>query len=225
MTVGFFHVDRESVASKQMHECARGLVQSVRESMPGVPVVHFTDETSKGVKGVDAVRRKPAEPMALLRMRHHAGVKGAWLFVDTDVLIQKNVARVFSIAEFDIALARRDWSHLKVAPGFSDRMPYNTGVVFSRCPRFWAEVYTRLRVLDAPQQEWMGDQEVICDLVTEDRPRYAVTFVSGAKYNYPPMLPGVKAADQLHEASIVHYKGPDRKALMLARIAEARKCA
>lgn len=224
MKVGFFHVDRESVASKQMHACARGLVRSVREAMPGVSVVHFTDLTSQAVKGVDAVRRKPAEPMALLRMRHHASVEGAWLFVDTDVLIQKDVARVFT-KEFDIALARRDWSHLKVAPGFSDRMPYNTGVVFSRCPRFWAEVYTRLRVLDLPQQEWMGDQEVICDLVTEDHPRYAVTFVSGAKYNFPPALPGVDAETQCREAAIVHYKGPDRKALMLARIAEARKCA
>lgn len=230
MTVGFFHVDRPaSPAADAMHECARGLVKSVRQAMPGVAVVHFTDLTSKAVKGVDAVRRKPAEPMACLRMRHHASVEGAWLFVDTDVVIQRNVARVFT-SPFDIALCHRDWTHLKPAGGFSERMPYNTGVVFSRNPRFWGDVYTRLRNLDAAEQEWMGDQAVICELVDDERPRYQVKFLRGTDYNYPPVLPGVdltkQAALDAVNARIVHYKGPERKAMMLERMrAGVRKCA
>lgn len=211
-----------------MHACARGLVRSVRHAMPGTPVVQFTDLTSKPVKGVDAVRRKPAEPMALLRMRHHAGVQGAWLFVDTDVYIQRSVARVFT-TPFDIAICRRDWTHLKPAGGFSGRMPYNTGVVFSRNPRFWAEVYTRLRNLDPVHQEWMGDQAVICEMVDEDCPRYTVKFLRGSEYNYPPTLPGVdlnkQAGLQCANALIVHYKGPERKAMMLERLQEGRACA
>lgn len=228
MTIGFFHVDRPTSASEQMHACARGLVRSVRQVMPLVKVVHFTDQTSKAVKGVDAVRRKPAEPMALLRMRHHAGVDGHWLFVDTDVLFQRTVRKVFDVA-FDIALCHRDWSHLKPAAGFSDRMPYNTGVVFSKSPRFWGEVYTRLRALDLDLQEWMGDQEVISEMVGGERPRYLVKFLRGSSFNYPPLLPGVDLTQQeqkqFTDAAIVHYKGPERKVMMLERIQEGRRCA
>ncbi len=221
MNVGFFHIDRPTSQSTMQHDCARGLVRSVRKKMPDAKVYQFTDQTSKAVDGVDAVRRKPLEPMALLRMRHHAGVKGEWLFVDTDVLIQQDVQGIFD-DPFDIAIARRDWTHVKPAVGFSQRMPYNIGVVFSRCPHFWGEVYTRLRLRDARERDWMGDQSVICEVIDEERPRYDVTFLAGAKYNYPPVLAGVdlnrRASHEYRDARIVHYKGAERKAMMLKRI-------
>jgi hypothetical protein len=194
--------------------------------MPGVRVVHFTDLRSRPIKGVDDVRRKPSEPMALLRMRHHAGVSGEWLFVDTDVTIERCVAHVFDKA-FDIAVTTRNWAHLKPAKGFSEQMPYNTGVVFSRCPAFWSEAYTRLRrTEDAEAQHWMGDQQVIGEMVDDETCRYAVRKVWGSKYNFPPAV----GEDDNHalsrkmqaSACIVHYKGPSRKVLMLGG---AKQCA
>lgn len=195
------------------------MVKSAKKLMPFVPIVHFTDETSKAVKGVSAVRRKPAEPMGLLRMRHCAGVEGNWLFVDTDILFQQPVDQVFK-RSFDVAVTKRDWAHLRTATGFAEKMPFNTGVVFSRRPHFWGEVYTRLRNMDDEQQEFMGEQQVICDLAQDDR--YKVLKLSGTQYNFPPELPDAVPAHKLQKyASIVHYKG-DRKSMMLQ---ESQRCA
>lgn len=219
MNIGFFHIDTNTIAADQGYVCARALVKSVRKCMPDVPVIHFTDQTSPGVKGVDAVRRKPSEPMALLRMRHHAGVEGDWLFVDTDVILQHTVRRMF-LKTFDIAITTRNWSHLKAAAGFSARMPFNTGVVFSRCPRFWGEVYCRLRHLELAKQQWMGDQEVICDMIADDASPYVVAQVPGEKFNFPPRPDDYCDTYEalLADASIVHYKGSSRKAALMRRV-------
>lgn len=230
MTIGFFTVDRKDHASELNYLCARALLVSAKRVMPTTSVVQFTDVKSRAVKGVDAVRRKPSEPMALLRMRHHAGVSGEWLFVDTDVIFQHSVKRVFVDHDFQIGLTTRDWSHLKPAMGFTDRMPFNTGVVFSRCAHFWGDVYTRLRLLEPEKQEWMGDQEVIGDLVSEDTCPYAIAHLKGSKYNFPPPVVSLederaKALTVEAEASIIHYKGPGRKALLLERIKGMKKCA
>lgn len=223
MTIGFYHIDRRDADSEQGYACARLMVKSAKKSMPHVPIVHFTDTESKTVKGVDATRRKPLEPMALLRMRHHAGCDGNWLFVDTDVIFRQPVTAVFSAYAFEVAVTTRNWPHVKSAEGFAERMPFNMGVVFSRNARFWGECYTRLRDLEADLQDWMGDQIVFNDVVSEGR--YLVRRISGAAYNFPPEIPGKETSykELLKQASILHYKGPERKRLLLQP--EPRLCA
>ena len=225
MNVAFFHVQRETQTSQDAYVWARGLVQSVRREMPGVSIVHLTDLTSKKVKGVDAVRRKAAEPMGLLRMRLCAGLKGDWLILDTDVIIERDCSWVFDKWEFDIGVAKRNWDHLRPAMGFSERMPYNTGVLFSRCPHFFAEAYSRLRLLDNEEQHWMGEQTVMNDILNEDRPRYAVKFLNGNLFNFPPPVKDPDAKARLREIQkrvhITHYKGERRKAALMERL----KCA
>ena len=227
MNIGFYHIDTQTPDSDIGYLCAREMIKSAKARMQSCRVVHFTDLDSPAVKGVDEVRRKPSEPMALLRMRHHAGVPGDWLFVDTDVIFQKPVQKVFK-NPFDIAVTTRNWPHLKAAVGFTEKMPFNTGVIFSRCPAFWGEVYTRLRLLGPDLQEWMGDQEVICNMVEDDACRYTIAKLKGSQYNYPPALAedfdDGKASQA--EAAILHYKGPRRKTLLLGRLKqESRRCA
>lgn len=232
MTVGFYLVDREHVSDG--YTWAKGLIQSVRQSMPDVPVIHFTDESSKGVRTADDVYRLPDEPMARLRLHHQANVSGYWLFVDTDVIIQKSVTGIFNKA-FDIAVTRRNWGHLKTARGFSTRMAYNTGVVFSKCQEFWGEAYLRSAQLKPELQEWMGDQHVICDLIQdiavyENVTPYNVLELSGQRYNFPPACDSerddFKRSEKFQEkASIIHYKGPERKAMLMARLKRERPCA
>lgn len=226
MQVGCFLVDTQSVDSALGVICAEALIRSVRATMPGVPVVQFTDERTAAVSGVDVVARLPLEPLARLRVRHQAACEGDWLFVDTDVVIQRDVRPVFD-QSFDIAITTRNWKHLKVAVGFSERMPFNTGVVFSRCPAFWQDVYKRLGKLPAEAQAWMGDQQAICDLIAS-KPRYDIAFLKGSRYNLPPaMAPDdTELSAQLEaKASILHFKGGERKALLLQRIRrEAAPC-
>lgn len=231
MNVALYHVERDTKASEDAYVWARGLVQSVRRTMPGVRVVHLTDATSRKVKGVDDVRRKPSEPMGLLRMRLCAGLSGDWLVLDTDVLIEKDCRWVFQKYPFDIAVAKRNWDHLKPAAGFTERMPYNTGVVFSRCPRFFAEAYSRLRNCEKDEQQWMGEQTVMNEILTEERPRYRFRFLSGTLFNFPPPVKDPDAKARLRDIEahvcITHYKGERRKPALMERLkqAETTRCA
>lgn len=224
MTIGFLHLE-QGESYKEARACARAMVSSARSVMPHVKIVQFSDLDTKEVKGIDAIRRKPMEPMGLLRMRHCAGVSGDWLFVDTDVIFQKPVTHVFK-RKFDIALTTRDWTHVKAAGGFTERMPFNTGVVFSRCPHFWGEVYTRLRHYSKELQHFMGEQELINEVASEGR--YRIRKLRGRIYNFPPDAPGAMPTNDqlLAEAAVLHFKG-NRKALMLERYApvKVKKCA
>ena len=225
MNVAFFHVQRETQASQDAYVWARGLVQSIRKTMPGVRIVHLTDMASRAVKGVDEVRRKVAEPMGLLRMRLCAGLKGDWLILDTDVIVERDCRWVFKKYRFDIGVAKRNWDHLRPALGFSERMPYNTGVLFSRCPHFFGEAYARLRNMDDDARDWMGEQQVMNDILIEERPRYDIKFLSGKVFNFPPVVADPEAKAKLKETManvhITHYKGERRKAALMERL----KCA
>ena len=222
MNVAFFHVQRKTHESDDAYIWAKGLIASVKRAMP-CKIIHLTDMTSKAVKGADGVSRKPSEPMGLLRMRLCAGLRGNWLVLDTDVIVEKDVRFVFDKYEFDIGVAKRNWGHLKPAAGFTERMPYNTGVLFSRCPHFFGEAYTRLRTLSNEEQHWMGEQTVMNEILNEERPRYKIRFMNGNVFNFPPPVkdPGAKEQfrETLKQVHITHYKGEKRKAMLMERLA------
>jgi hypothetical protein len=112
---------------------------------------------------------------------------------------------------------------LKPSPAFERRMPYNMGVVFSRCPDFWAVALMRVRRMEPEQQAWMGDQQAFCDVISTKQ--FICKRINGRIYNYPPaLLPTAQDASDLAEASIVHYKGSQRKHLLLQRIQQEAWC-
>jgi hypothetical protein len=83
-----------------------------------------------------------------------------------------------------------------------------------------------MRCLDPELQEFMGEQQIICE-VAADTDRYLIKYLKGSVYNYPPEVPGLNpsSADMEAAAAILHYKGDERKALMLRRTLGARRCA
>lgn len=206
MKVGVFLVRKHDPAH---YVAADGLVRSVRRVMPDVEIVHFTDETSPGIYGADEVRRRPKARMAVLRMEHEAACEGDWLFLDTDVLIQHDVSRVFD-ASFDVAIAARPAGSLE-GPG-----EHNFGVVFSRCPAFWRAILDRLRILPDEQQTWMGDQIAGCDVI---RSKAFNVHILPPAYNYAPETP----EDTPEDVTILHYKGP-RKRWLLERLRREALC-
>ncbi len=229
MTVGFLHVETNRKSAEMGRRCAEALIQSVEATMPDVAVVQFTDETTPPVAGAFEVIRSKRRPMAIMRFWHQSKVKGDWLFVDTDVVFQSDVRSVFE-KKFDIAVTVRDWPHLKRAGGFSERMPFNAGVVFSRSRKFWGKAYKRLLTMPVEFHDFMGHQQVICELVTEKAVK--VAYVKGSRYNCPPYVengrPGGDpdlSAEMVQKAAILHYKGPERKALLMQRLREAEACA
>lgn len=197
------------------------MVRSVRAAMPGVRVVQFTDETSSAVTGVDVQRLSPA-PLSLHRARHFANVAGDWLFLDTDVIVQRSVADVFD-SPFDIAVADRNWTKTAKGeyraggqPDYVARYPYNAGVIFSRSSAFWQDVVRYLTTHRELQLSWTGDQLALCELAKSDR--YTVKVLPGMIYNFPPE--GAHDPD-LNNAAIAHYKGKQRKPFLLQRVRAA----
>lgn len=212
MTVGLFHVG----GTDAHRQSAARAIASVRQAMPDVPIAHLTDATSASLDGVDRVIRAPVVPdriaLACLDLYAAAGA-GDWLFLDTDTVVQADVLHVF-LRSFDVAVASRVGTLLphELGTKFMDRMPHNKGVVFSRAPQFWIDAGAHLRTCHVKQQQWMGDQRAMCDVIATGR--YAVEVLPNA-YNYPPQRPD----EDVSRKAILHYKGPSRKAWRQARAA------
>lgn len=177
---------------------AKSLIVSAKRVMPDVEVWQLTDGNTPKVAGIDGCLRVGGDmPMAVRRMTAHSMLHGEWLFVDTDVVVQKDVRHVFE-SPFLVAVTDRVGSLWEHSPDVKD-MPYNMGVTFSRSPDFWLDAKEKLLQLDPELQQWCGDQLVVCALAG---PKY-LKVLPGHIYNFTP---GTRDEDRSH-AAIVHYKG------------------
>lgn len=207
MKIGVFYkyIDENSTQHAQF---AQQMLASVRACMPDVEVWHFTDANTPALKGFDCVNRITEDvPMAVCRMMHNASLHGDWMFIDPDIIVQKDVSHVFE-DKFDVALTDRVGT-ITYEADYAKVMPYNLGVSFSRAPAFWKRVLYHLRTLSPKLQQWEGDQLVICEMIKQRvASDFNVKILPGLTYNYPP-----RSADdpRTADAAIVHYKGP-RKA-------------
>lgn len=210
MTIGFFTVLRRD---PQHYVLADILVRSVRAVMPDVELVHFTDDTSPGVPGVDRVQRGPGGRLLQRRLEVYAACDGDWLLLDTDIVVQHDVRHVFARSvTFDVALADRNWNLVKDHYKYSTEMPFNTGVVFQRSGRFYARALQIWTTYDREKQgHWWSEQWAVADAAREGR--FVVDVLPGMVYNRPPAL----IDEDLSDAAIVHYKGPIRKLWMTQR--------
>lgn len=215
MRVGFYTAfSRDPIH----YALARGMLRSVREAMPGVPVVQFTNDISPAVLGVDEVRRLPDEPLCLITARHYSQAEGEWLLIDTDVLVQRDVRPVFEGAPWDLAVADREGTLVEgEAPYNPWTGGYNIGVVYQRNGRaFWQDVVEGLLKSEPRIRHWMGNQIIACKLITEGK--HNVGILPGRIYNYPPKT----AADDYSHAAVVHFKGPKRKQWLWDKLSEGR---
>lgn len=214
MTVGFFTVFRKDPLHYILADI---LVRSVRAAMPDVEIVQFSDETSPQVPDTARIIRKPHGKMLERRMEHYASSEGEWLLVDTDCVVQCDVRAVFDDPGFDVAIADREWSLVKDHHKYTKTMPYNTGVVFTRTPAFYARALEIWRTYpDDKKAQWYSEQWAVADAAAEAR--FRVKVLPGMVYNRPPAT----LQEDVSNASILHYKGDERKRWMLQRYAQKR---
>lgn len=181
---------------------AQTLIASVAKAMPDVEVFQLTDGNCPQVCKV--IRIRGDMPMGVRRLKHYANLEGDWLFLDTDILVKKDVRHVFE-RKFDVALASRAGTFME-GTEYAKAMPYNFGVVFSRSPEFWRMGLGLLQSLPKKYQEWEGEQRVTCEMASHKRSPFKVEILDSS-YNYTP-----QAKDEdLSEKHILHLKGP-RKA-------------
>ncbi len=199
MIVAFYHAAPRVTPHVQL---AERLIASVRQAMPGVSIYHFTDADTRSIDGVDVCLRHAAlMPPALARVQQYATVDGEWLFVDTDVIVQRDVRDVFS-KPFDVAVATREGTlkPSEVGTSFMARMPYNFGAVFSRSAAFWRSAYERMLDYSAKRQAFMGDQQALNDTIATGL--FNVTVLPNG-YNYPPFAKD----EDVRDKPILHMKG------------------
>ncbi len=186
------------------------MIASVKRHMGEYHLVQLTDMETAPLEGVaEVVRRErdPAAPIFVFRTEHFAHCPySEWLALDADVLVRRGVEDVWE-RPFDVALTTRRagpcWD-----PNGQDvtrSMPFNTGVIFSRCPKFWDRCLERMA---PPYAEmWWADQLAV-GAVAESK-RFRVLVLPGDEFNWTP-----NTADEQSAARIVHYKG-NRKEWML----------
>lgn len=200
MNIGFYVEDEE------YFDMARMLVRSAKEHMPDVPIYQLTREKVRAP--CEAIRIPGDMPMGVRRLKHYASLEGNWLFLDVDVLFQRDVRHVFDLP-FDVAFASREGTFLE-NHDYAKVMPYNFGVVFSKNPAYWQMLIPHLLELSPELQEWGGEQYLAGQLANQALSCFSVEILPSA-YNFTP----VRRDDDFRHAAIVHYKGK-RKAWILS---------
>lgn len=205
MVVTFLLVGNEQIP------LAERMVASVRKAMPFVKIVQQTDDVTPAI--VDDVVRIPWDGMKLMtyRLQHLSAMPaGDTLILDTDVWVQQDVTNVFEDRNFDVALTKRDGSIMWRGIDIAKLMPYNTGVMFSRNPRFWQKAHAWCSKAQEEIQNWFGDQMAVkgvCD-------QFNVLELPCEEFNYTPS----SKDEDVSNRAIVHYKGAaGRKQWMLER--------
>ncbi|MBI3571694.1 MAG: hypothetical protein HY082_11445 [Gammaproteobacteria bacterium] len=173
----------------------------------------MADTDTKPVIGVDEVIRKRYDgrflmPYRLLHLKDFPPTNA--VFLDTDVIVQKDLSSIFSDA-FDIALTRR-YKPVRDLTGYdlAAEMPYNTGVMFSRASgiSFWQKAYEHCLTLPEQDREWWGDQVSIKAIA--DNTDLKLKEFPCDLYNYTPR----NQDEDVSNKYVVHYKGPHRKEWM-----------
>jgi hypothetical protein len=208
ITVAFVHVGENGLLPRIM-------VAAARRVMPAARIVHLTDECTAPVAGADEIIRRPydGEHLMTFRLAHFAGLNPCnAVFLDTDVMVQKDLAPLFEW-EFDVALTVRE--NRVMDPDGVDvavDMPYNTGVMLSKPGGwdFWREAARHCELLPEKRRRWWGDQDAV--KAVADTIPLCVLDLPCAVYNHSPN----EETEDVSGRHVVHYKG-FRKPWMLAR--------
>lgn len=210
MRLGFLHIE---VSSPLMYrELAKRMLRSVRAAMPGIEVVQMTDTKTPALPDIDDLVAMKTEGMgfAPYRLKHLSLFEGDAIFLDTDVIVKRDLREAFD-EPFDVGLTKRDYAIIGKETGrnLTESMPYNTGVMFCRDRRFFQMCYERSLTLSKEEQQWFGDQIAVADIAAT---RYFdVKEFDCEVWNRVPVR-----VDDFKEAYAIHYKGQKRKAWMLA---------
>lgn len=182
ITVAFVHVGVDA-------QLPRIMVASARKSMPDAPIVQLTDEVTAPVAGVSELLRRPDDGIHLMtfRLEHFAGLAPRdVVFLDTDVIVQRDLAPLFEW-EFDVALTARE--AMVIDPDGVDitvDMPYNTGVMLGKPSgwTFWRDAARHCEGLSDEHRRRWGDQHAV--KATADAAPLCILDLPCRLYNHSP---------------------------------------
>lgn len=186
--------------ANEPQDAAEMCVTTIRHHHPEATIWHLTDETTPQVAGTDAVKRKPWDgsmrTIMGLRMAHLAKLDDApTVILDTDILLRRRVDDVFR-RRFDVALTRR-------ADDSVQKMPFNTGVMFSRCGAFWRAMLKRMDA-EPRFKEFLTEQEGVA--LEANSGKWDVAHLTMDEFNCASM-----SSKKIPPARVLHYKGPRKQ--------------
>lgn len=201
---------------------AEGLCQNVKHVMPGVKVVHVTDENTAPLEGPDErLIVKRDVPLMTWHMKCHEvaqSIAEEVLFTEPDVRFKSEILHVFEDPSFDIAVTEREvdstWDLEGKKVLLSEVAPFTLGTTFSRSGEFWADVTAHCATLGDKEQHWLGDMLSLWHVMKTGG--YRVKVIPGPIYNHIPC-----AREDYCDVKVLHYKGMRKEWLF----AEAREAA
>lgn len=211
----FPHVEGHWNAEEQaiQRDLTRVMIASARRAMPGIKVKMLTDDRTPPIESADEVLRRPIAgmPWIVWVCDFCAKLDGEVLYLDTDVVIQKDLRALFRVPA-DVVLPYRG---PKVVDG--RQQPFLFGVVAYRTREFWDEVRDRVKAMPDPiDQGWWGSQVAVFEMWMEEnngRGKWKISSVPCSEYNYTPRDPHEDPQGKW----MLHYKGRKRKTWMLAK--------
>lgn len=173
---------------------ARGLLKATEIIL--LTTKHFTRQVDADFDRVERLNLREDCFYGHRKCLAQSMIEGECLFLDVDCIVKRDVSHIFG-SPFDVALCIRYMSKAV------DKLPFNGGVSFSRCPEFWKDV------AGLPEQHQSGSdtERRLSEVAMSDK--YIVRALNGDIYNYPPK----SAEEDVSGRAIVHYKG-DRKAYL-----------
>ncbi len=203
MNVCFLHVRQERAHADKM-------LESVRKHITFERIVHLREPSEEPFEGCSS-QSLPWDGTKVeeYRLRHLAALPdGEWLSLDTDVLVQHDLSKVFAFP-FDVALTQRDspvWD--TNGNDVTKVMPFNAGVMWWRSREFWADCYRWIQLQGDATQKWYGSQ-IVLPIIAQ---RYQVLKLHCDNFNYSPRVED----EDMSGRFCLHFKGW-RKPWMLTR--------
>lgn len=173
--------------------------------MPGATLLHMTDPATPAIAGCER-QELPYDDERLMtyRLAHLAIPSDPMVILDTDITVQSDLSPVMD-CEFDVALTKREGVILSEGRNIVELMPYNTGVMFSKCQAFWRDCAESCARAPDDVQRWWGDQLSV--KLIADSGRYRVLELPCEKFNYTPKSEN----EDTSMRHVVHWKGPRKE--------------
>ncbi len=215
----FFHVGEDT------HQPSM-LVDSIRATNPGSEIILCTDDATPEVAGITKRIEVNCDRAHLMTARltafAAAGIETPAIYLDTDMLVMKPVSPPGLLQGKNFLFCRRSFETDAAFHGVQrglkfleyDRQPIGRVFPYLACAtitpnwQVWHQLLEILAALDEKYHAWYGDQEAM-KILANNTPSDRYGTINESEYGCLP--------DQfhlVHGASILHFKGAERKGFM-----------